>query len=62
MQHTAFYATTKDENGKSHQFKVTGTDPVPAGHEITVLRPAERFPLTAFLSPADRAALELLRK
>jgi hypothetical protein len=59
---TTLYVNTEDLNGKAHAYRLPLTDTVPEGHEITSVRPAGLFPVTAILSPDSVLALNTYRK
>lgn len=56
----AVYATTRDEKGREHQYKITpATESIPDGHTLTAARPAETVRFSSMLS---RQSLDNLRK
>lgn len=56
MQHT-LYVTTLDNDNHTHNYRLPVTDTVPEGHEITGVRPAGEFRLSAILSDDNRKRL-----
>lgn len=56
MQNT-LYINTVDSDNHAHAYRLPLTDTIPEGHEITSVRPAGQFPVTALLSADSLAAL-----
>lgn len=56
MQNT-LYVTTVDDDKHTHNYRLPVTETVPEGHEITDVRPAGLFRLSAILSDENRKRL-----
>jgi hypothetical protein len=57
----SLYINTEDLDGHAHAYRLPVTDTIPEGHEITSVRPAGLFPVTALLSPEGVATLNAAR-
>lgn len=57
----SLYVTTQDENCKAHTYRLPVTETVPAGQEITAVRPAGLFRFSSVLSPESLANLKTVR-